>query len=347
MRRNVVFFGETGVGKSSIINMIMESQVAGTSNDVKGCTGDATSYNGRINERSFRFWDTVGLNEGDKGKVPNMKAASSLYHLLRDLSKSGGVSLLVFCARAGRITEATDKNWILFRDIICGGHVPAVIVLPHLEQDEDMDRWWSRNEADFSKYNISPTTRTKRVFSDGGEAFHSDEGVACITAIKGKVPKGSTQLRTRRKKPYNVEAVAWFQDVVKKIDRFFLWNWIFGPKIVITRSEALKKIMETWGISEEDARKTARQLEELSVMKSKAPTTSKESKDVKKADGGAKDVRKAGGSEGANDAKKADGAVKDVKKVGGEAKGSQPEVKELNMQSKTSTEESDGWCIVM
>ncbi|KAJ3500767.1 hypothetical protein NMY22_g19152 [Coprinellus aureogranulatus] len=276
-RRNIVFFGETGVGKSSIINMILGTERAKTSNNAKGCTGDATCYEGSINGRDFRFWDTVGLNEGDKGTMSNMKAASALYHLLRKLSDSGGVSLLVFCMRAPRITKATEKNWVLFRDIICNGQVPTAIVVTHLELD--MNGWWSKNVDSFYDYRIMPTRETYRQFSDGGEAFPSDKGVACITTIKGPVRRGEhvyqeeydMSSRKVRKlifeahldKSYNVDAVTWFQETLVRVQRSPLLDWILGPAYEKTVSPGMGiyKMMDRWEVSEVEARKIACSLE--------------------------------------------------------------------------------------
>ncbi|KAJ3521893.1 hypothetical protein NMY22_g12121 [Coprinellus aureogranulatus] len=165
-RHKIVFFGETGVGKSSIINMLLGSDQAEVSSDAEGCTAKCTSYRVRINEEEYELWDTIGLNEGEQGNIPDIKAASSLYHQLRKLSDTGGVNLLVFCMRGPRVTTAGHRNWLLFHDVICDGKVPAVIVVTHLEL-EDMDTWWSRNELVFARYNIVPSTEVYRLFPAG------------------------------------------------------------------------------------------------------------------------------------------------------------------------------------
>lgn len=275
MPHNILFFGETGVGKSSIINMLLGSDKAKVSNDAAGCTATTTSYAGEIMGEQYYFWDTIGLNEGEKGTMPDTKAASTLYHHLRDLSKSGGVSLLVFCMRGPRVTAAGHKNWVLFRDIICGGKVPSVIAVTHL--DAELDTWWSKNENAFHTYQIFPDRQVRRY--PGGTHVHADKGVACITATRGVLKRGYYTLEEEYDEstiklkrlvyeshlaiPWKVNAVAWFQDVVVKIDRTFLLRWM-GPieKVERVTGRGIFKMMELWDVSEEEAKNIAKTLEE-------------------------------------------------------------------------------------
>jgi predicted GTPase len=41
---NIIVFGETGVGKSSIINMLQGGEVAPTSNSAYGCTSESSQH---------------------------------------------------------------------------------------------------------------------------------------------------------------------------------------------------------------------------------------------------------------------------------------------------------------
>ena len=193
IRHNIIVFGETGAGKSSVINMLCGSNKATVSSSASGCTLSSTGYEGTIGDQLFTFWDTAGLNEGDLGKVPDMKAAVSLFHLLHKLK--GGVSLLVFCMKAPRVTEASRKNWDFFGNLLCDRRVPVVLAITYLDQ-EDTDSWWSKNEAHFLKNGIMPSKaiypgrqyQLSREDSEPG-ANKSDVGVACMTATKGKVRK--------------------------------------------------------------------------------------------------------------------------------------------------------------
>lgn len=163
---NVILFGESGSGKSSIINMVAENAVAAVSSSVHGCTFASAHYAVNILGRTFNLYDTAGLDEGDAGTVPKNEAIVQLFRLLKSLDT--GVNLLVFCMRGPRIKDAAHKNWRLFHEIICRNSVPIIIAITGLEQEEVMDEWWVRNKGAFQQYGMHP------------------QGVGCITATRGK-----------------------------------------------------------------------------------------------------------------------------------------------------------------
>jgi len=167
---NVVIFGETGVGKSSLINMITGAPCASVSSAAVGCTFESVPYDAELSGRKYRLWDTVGLNEGEQGNVSADRAIESLQELVLNL-QSGGVSLLVYCIRGSRLRDIVKINYDIFSKVICGGQVPIVIVVTGLENEDNMEDWWTDNAVDFD---------------DRGMRF---AGHACITTAKGKIMK--------------------------------------------------------------------------------------------------------------------------------------------------------------
>ncbi|KIJ06752.1 hypothetical protein PAXINDRAFT_20050 [Paxillus involutus ATCC 200175] len=169
--RNVLFFGETGVGKSSVINMLMgkNTDAACISSGTGGCTFASESYEVTISGKQFVLWDTVGLNESEKGKTPSLVAECNLQELMQNME--GGLSLLVYVIRGTRFREVVRLNYELFHRAICGQKVPIVAVVTGLENEERMDAWWDDNEADLRKFGL--------VFSSN----------ACVTASRGKFLK--------------------------------------------------------------------------------------------------------------------------------------------------------------
>ncbi|EDR06314.1 uncharacterized protein LACBIDRAFT_329003 [Laccaria bicolor S238N-H82] len=163
---NVIIFGETGVGKSSIINMLPGGRVAAVNGDAKGVTFRHERYVKDIGGCRLDIFDTVGLNEGAAGTVSAPQAIEGLYRLMRGLDD--GVSLLVYVVRGPRLKNSARKNYEMFYEIFCEKKVPIVLVITGLEHEDDMDEWWKRNEA---------------AFSEEGMRFC---GAACITATKGK-----------------------------------------------------------------------------------------------------------------------------------------------------------------
>ncbi|KIJ67479.1 hypothetical protein HYDPIDRAFT_25932 [Hydnomerulius pinastri MD-312] len=65
--RNIVIAGETGVGKSSLINLVVGEDAADTSNDAVGVTTEAKYHSWMVGDQEFRLWDTPGLGEGSHG----------------------------------------------------------------------------------------------------------------------------------------------------------------------------------------------------------------------------------------------------------------------------------------
>ncbi|TFK17258.1 hypothetical protein FA15DRAFT_650474 [Coprinopsis marcescibilis] len=171
--RNVVVFGETGVGKSSIINMLArgDSPVAEVSSGVVGCTFASAAYRTEIEGEKYILWDTAGLNEGYTGTVNSREAAQNLQELSNRLD--GRINLLVYCIRGKRLRQVIMDNYDLFYNRICRRNVPIVLVVTGLENEPgDMDIWWQRNAQEFTDYGMDFT------------------GYACITATRGKAIKG-------------------------------------------------------------------------------------------------------------------------------------------------------------
>jgi predicted GTPase len=155
--RNVVLFGECGVGKSSIINAIVGRPVAKTSNDVLGCTDENVSYSATLDtEIKVNLWDTIGLDEGTAGRIPADQAKQRLkLFLQRRIEASEGVDLLLYCIRGASGTKCLpvkrghwEKHRFVFEEV-CKKRVPVALVVTHLESYDpsgDMDTWWDHND---------------------------------------------------------------------------------------------------------------------------------------------------------------------------------------------------------
>ena len=142
-RHNVVFFGESGAGMSSVINMPAGSEVAPTSTGAMSCTFESRGYWVNIRGSIFHLHDTPGLRQEDEGRFSKDRAIVQLFTLIKRLED--GVSLLVFVMRAcNSIRESTFSNWRLFQEVVCRSQVPTVIVITgqFLQSPWKMDTKW-------------------------------------------------------------------------------------------------------------------------------------------------------------------------------------------------------------
>jgi GTPase SAR1 family protein len=211
----VIIFGESGVGKSSIVNMLCGSNRAKVGNGARGTTFEHQSYEV---DNDLNIYDTAGLNETKFGTVPAAIALKNLYELVSNLES--GVSLLVFVMR-GRITDAASKNYKLFWEGLCQENVPIVICVTGLEEMEDLDQWWNEEtEADFREEgmlfrNHACITSTKGRLLKKGQGFvYQEEYDGSIEKVKELIAKNL------RWEPWQKPNHEWREDVVSTFVRY-------------------------------------------------------------------------------------------------------------------------------
>lgn len=176
---NVIIFGESGGGKSSVVNMLQgdsdrpveSDRPAEVSDRAAGLTFSNSCYSKMIGGSRFQVFDTIGLNDAS-GVTGEPKAVrNELKKFIKGLDN--GVNLLVYVMRQPRIPASANRNRELFFDRICKEQVPIVIIITGLENKEpNMELWWEENENDFKQKKLE--------FS----------GHACITASRGKCKEG-------------------------------------------------------------------------------------------------------------------------------------------------------------
>ncbi|KIJ67584.1 hypothetical protein HYDPIDRAFT_108441 [Hydnomerulius pinastri MD-312] len=206
--RNVVVFGESGVGKSSVINMIVGRIVTKTSNDAVGCTFRHQCHEVVINGVKVNLWDTAGLDEGTEGTVPAAQAEEGLKAFLRQVTRSDGIDLLVYCVRGSRVRKALLRNYNIFYAAICRKKVPVALVVTGLENYEgEMDLWWAEHEKDLRKH---------------GMQFDAH---ACVTTI----PSDHPAIQNRR---------GYSQSILRELilKRFEIASWRANEDSLITAS---------------------------------------------------------------------------------------------------------------
>jgi len=145
---NIILFGETGHGKSSVVNLLAfrEDKLAAVSDSANGVTFQNQCYVRQIDDNKVHIFDTVGLGEATYGTVSNESAIQQLYTLMRSLAT--GVDLLVFVIRGPRITGMMQQNYKVFYEIFCQKKVPIMLVVTHMEHmdDNEQNAWLGTNK---------------------------------------------------------------------------------------------------------------------------------------------------------------------------------------------------------
>ena len=154
IQRNVIFFGETGAGKSSAINLLLGTGTSATvSNGSQPCTQTSTYYETTLNGIKCNLWDTRGLGEGRSFLQTLLGGGSEkdLKKLLKERHRSHEIDLLVYCVRGSRATGASVKYYNNFCAITRRLAAPVVIMVTQLEKEKSMEDWWSRNFLHFEE----------------------------------------------------------------------------------------------------------------------------------------------------------------------------------------------------
>jgi GTP-binding protein EngB required for normal cell division len=137
--KRILVVGQTGVGKSSVINLLIGSNEAKISDSGVGCTFNYQVYESTDEYDTFHLIDTVGLNEASDGKVSAKRAMKMLTLFLKNNQE--GINCLLFIMQKGRITDSFEKNYKLFSEDLLLGKVPTILCITHCENDEPMDKW--------------------------------------------------------------------------------------------------------------------------------------------------------------------------------------------------------------
>jgi len=153
--KNIVLFGQTGAGKSSVVNLIAGEEKAMTSLGTQSCSRHWTEHSIAFDGHKYTVFDTAGLEDPECGVEEYLEAIMNARTLIMKLEKEGGIDLLLFCVRAGRVTSTTLNNYRLVYEWLCEKKFPIVLVLTGLEKEQNMEDWWIRNKVTFDRYEIS------------------------------------------------------------------------------------------------------------------------------------------------------------------------------------------------
>jgi hypothetical protein len=115
-----------------------------------------------------------------------LDALVKAHELIVSLKSRGGVHGLLFCIKAGRVSDTIQQNYRLFFEFLCEEQVPLSLVITGLENEKNMDDWWTMNQAHIEQSGIVPVTHV------------------CITTIKGYQNGYEAKYFESRKKVLNM-----------------------------------------------------------------------------------------------------------------------------------------------
>ncbi|KAG2145208.1 kinase-like domain-containing protein [Suillus clintonianus] len=152
--KNIVIFGETGVGKSSIINLLAGRQLAKPSPDAKHCLLSYRAYDVPINGALYRIYTTAGVDGNRMDPSGFLDAVTNSDKLMKELKDRGGVHLLLYCIKGGRIPSTLVTNYRLFYEFFFEEKIPVALIVTHLEGEDHMDDWYTRNKGSLDRHAI-------------------------------------------------------------------------------------------------------------------------------------------------------------------------------------------------
>src|SRR4051812_27900678 len=153
MRKYVALFGRTGCGKSSIANMLVQSDIYRYNNKFTighGAEGETVDIRSDFTER-YQVFDMVGLGEPSSHPVSHKEAVITIRNYFSDHKIL--LNYIFYVQRKGRITEEDKKMFKIFKETFKGGEKNFIIIITHSKPE-----WVADNleiiRRDFGNYPI-------------------------------------------------------------------------------------------------------------------------------------------------------------------------------------------------
>ena len=162
---NVILFGEPGVGKSAVVNLIARRNLARVPSGVYGSTLQSTRHDIPVDGVDVCIFETIGLPVPMITGNDYLIALEKAHDFINKLVAAGGVHLLLFCIRATRLTATIQSNYRLFSEVVPPTKVPIALVFTGLEGEIKMEDWWTRNKTVIERYGLR------------------NDGHACVTGV--------------------------------------------------------------------------------------------------------------------------------------------------------------------
>lgn len=137
---HIILFGKTGEGKSSVANALVtggiDNVVFDIGHGVRGCTSEIRTKEGR----GWTVTDTVGLGEGDGGKVSSGDAEQMIREFLKRVK--GEYSHVIYVkSSANRFDVLDEKMWAIFKRVFKGAEEAFTVLFTKHNEKWLKDNW--------------------------------------------------------------------------------------------------------------------------------------------------------------------------------------------------------------
>jgi len=143
--KHVALVGVTGVGKSTLVNVLVDSYHAKVNNDAEPCTTERESYNTEFGGTRFTLWDTRGLNEPREKEVTSPLARFRRIFRMRPSEdrelqtflrgNNPAINIVLFCIEAKDIRGRSQwKSYGKVYKKFCKKKVKIVVVVTKLDE---------------------------------------------------------------------------------------------------------------------------------------------------------------------------------------------------------------------
>ncbi|KIJ59947.1 hypothetical protein HYDPIDRAFT_117845 [Hydnomerulius pinastri MD-312] len=161
----VVVFGRTGMGISSLVNLIVGKEGAKCSREGRSCTKDTKAFRLDLDGRKIDVYDTPGF-----GGTDNKPSDNDIISKILRISKKHGIDLLINCLVPKDGIVPGHYNAVLSALRGQNREAPIAAVVTRLERVEGpMEGWWSE-----------PSNNGGKMESKWNMVF---AGHACVTTV--------------------------------------------------------------------------------------------------------------------------------------------------------------------